>query len=141
VTRPELQAVAHDFGRAFNCCVDLGFRAANTQGNARETANWATYHHYRSLIVVTADYHMPRAMMELQAAMPGVALHPYPVVTSTVDVRRWWRDQGDARRLAVEYCKYLVILGREGVRRLGGKRETLTAPAETDTAPIGANAG
>jgi uncharacterized SAM-binding protein YcdF (DUF218 family) len=141
VTRPELQAVAHDFGRAFNCCVDLGFRAANTQGNARETANWATYHHYRSLIVVTADYHMPRAMMELQAAMPGVALHPYPVVTSTVDVRRWWRDQGDARRLAVEYCKYLVILGREGVLRLGGKRETLTAPAETDTAPIGANAG
>ena len=59
VTRPELQAVAHDFGRAFNCCVDLGFHAANTQGNARETANWVGYHHYRSLIVVTSDYHIP----------------------------------------------------------------------------------
>jgi uncharacterized SAM-binding protein YcdF (DUF218 family) len=136
-----LVSVAHDFGRAFNCCVDLGFRAANTQGNAQETANWAAYHGYRSLIVVTADYHMPRAILELQAAMPRVALHPYPVVTSTVDARRWWRNQGDARRLVVEYCKYLVILGREGVLRLGGKRESLVAPGETDTRPVGANAG
>ncbi len=136
VTRPQLQGVAHDFGRAFNCCVDLGFRAANTQGNARETANWAEYHHYRSLIVVTSDYHIPRAMLELRAAMPGVKLYPYPVVTSTLDARRWWRTGEGARRMSVEYCKYLVILGREGLLRLGGaKRETLTKPADSDPPP------
>ncbi len=138
VTRPELQAVAHDFGRAFNCCVDLGFRAANTQGNARETANWVAYHHYRSVIVVTSDYHIPRAMLELHAAMPGVKLYPYPVVTATLDARRWWSTTEGARRMTVEYCKFLVILGREGIVRLGGKRETLTAPADNALNPANA---
>jgi len=122
VSRTDVQAAAHDFGRAFSCCVDLGFRAANTQGNARETADWARYHGYRSLIVVTADYHMPRAVLELHAAMPKVKLYPYPVVTSTLDVRRWWSNGPSARRMTVEYCKYLVILGREGLRGLGSKR-------------------
>jgi uncharacterized SAM-binding protein YcdF (DUF218 family) len=139
VTRPELQAVAHDFGRAFNCCVDLGFRAANTQGNARESAEWADYHHYRSLIVVTSDYHIPRSMLELHAAMPKVKLYPYPVVTSTLDARRWWTTGEGARRMSVEYCKYLVILSREALLHLGAKRETLTTPAES-VAPAGANA-
>jgi uncharacterized SAM-binding protein YcdF (DUF218 family) len=119
VTRKELQAVAHDFGRAFNCCVDLGFNAANTQGNARETADWARFHHYRSLIVVTADYHMPRAILELQATMRGIRLYPYPVATATLNAKRWWASASSARRMGVEYCKYLAILSREGLRRLG----------------------
>jgi uncharacterized SAM-binding protein YcdF (DUF218 family) len=141
VTRPELQVVAHDFGRAFNCCVDLGFRAANTQGNARETANWVAYHHYRSLIVVTSDYHIPRAMLELHAAMPKVVLIPYPVPTSTLDAHRWWASGEGAKRMSTEYCKYLVILAREGVLHLGGgKRDTLTKPAGGDSSASAAGA-
>ena len=54
----------------FDCCVDLGFTAANTLGNARETAEWARAKGYSALILVTADYHMPRARLELRAAMP-----------------------------------------------------------------------
>jgi uncharacterized SAM-binding protein YcdF (DUF218 family) len=134
VTRPELQAVAHDFGRAFNCCVDLGFHAANTQGNARETANWVAYHNYKSLIVVTSDYHIPRAMLELHAAMPGVKLYPYPVADSGLDAHHWWRTGESARRMALEYCKYLAILAREGLLHIGGaKRETLVNPAGSET--------
>jgi uncharacterized SAM-binding protein YcdF (DUF218 family) len=129
VTRGELQAVAHDFGRAFNCCVDLGFEAENTLGNARETAEWAHRRGYRSLIVVTADYHMPRAILELEAVMPDVVLRPYPVATSTLDTHRWWATGASARRMGVEYCKYLAVLGREGLRRLGrGRRPPLGAP-------------
>jgi uncharacterized SAM-binding protein YcdF (DUF218 family) len=131
VTRPELQAVAHDFGRAFNCCVDLGFRAANTQGNARETAGWAAYHHYKSLIVVTSDYHIPRAMLELHAAMPGVKLYPYPVADAGLDAHHWWRSGESARRMALEYCKYLAILARESLLHIGGaKHQTLAKPAD-----------
>jgi uncharacterized SAM-binding protein YcdF (DUF218 family) len=126
----ELRDVARGAGHAYDCCVDLGFEAANTLGNARETAAWAKKHNFRSLIVVTADYHMPRSILELRAALPNTALHPYPVPTETLDARNWWKRGPEARRLMVEYSKYLVILAREGLRGLGGG----AAPAAQNTA-------
>jgi uncharacterized SAM-binding protein YcdF (DUF218 family) len=116
----ELRDVARGAGRAYDCCVDLGFRAVNTQGNARETSGWVRAHHFHSLIVVTSDYHIPRSILELHASMPGVTLIPYPVVTDTVDARGWWRRGEDAKRMVSEYSKYLLILAREAVRGLGG---------------------
>ncbi len=120
VTRTQVKQAARGVGRKWDCCVDLGFRAENTRGNAQETAAWARHNGYRSLIVVTADYHMPRAILELGARTPGVQLHRYPVVTD-LDARRWWRSGVSVRRMALEYCKYLAILGREGVLALGRK--------------------
>ena len=117
-TRAQVRQATSTAGRAFDCCVDLGFQAENTLGNAHETAGWTRYHHYRTLIVVTADYHMPRALLELRAAMPGVELHPYPVATQTLDVRHWWATPEAARRMTVEYCKYLAVLTRSGLERL-----------------------
>ncbi len=133
VSREDLQRLTHDYGRTFDCCVDLGFRAADTQGNARETSNWAAYHHFRTLIVVTADYHMPRALLELRAATPGVTLRPYPVATAVLDAHGWWKTADGARRMGYEYCKYLVILSREAVLRLGAKRDTLVVETPTNT--------
>ena len=130
-TREQVRQATSTAGRAFDCCVDLGFQAENTLGNARETADWARYHHYRTLIVVTADYHMPRAVLELRAAMPGVVLHPYPVATQTLDVRRWWATPEAARRMVVEYCKYLAVLGRSSLERLRhlGRHAVQSEPA------------
>lgn len=129
--RPEeLREVTRSAGRAFECCVDMGFVAENTQGNARETAGWAKRHKFRSLIVVTADYHIPRSLLELQATMPDVKLNPYPVATGTVNAKRWWRRSGDARRMIVEYCKYLAILTREAVRGLGGREAAAPVKAK-----------
>ncbi len=132
VSREDLRRLTHDFGRTFDCCVDLGFRAADTQGNARETSSWAAYHHFKTLIVVTADYHMPRALLELRAATPGVTLRPYPVATAALDARTWWKSADGARRMAYEYCKYLVILSREAVLRLGARRDTLVVETPTN---------
>lgn len=117
-TRRQVRAAVSPAGRAFDCCVDLGRQAENTLGNARETAPWVARHHYRTLIVVTADYHMPRALLELKAAMPGVVLYPFPVATEAVDARRWWASPDDARRLVLEYCKYIVILVRNALLSL-----------------------
>lgn len=123
----ELRDVTKGAGRAFDCCVDMGFDAKDTQGNARETASWARHHGFESLIVVTADYHIPRSLLELQAVMPEVTLHPYPVATGTVNAQRWWATAGDARQMIVEYSKYLVILSREAMRSIGGGQ---SAPAD-----------
>jgi uncharacterized SAM-binding protein YcdF (DUF218 family) len=125
-SREDIRNVGRAVRRLYDCCVDLGFTAADTVGNARETAEWARSLRYRSLIVVTADYHMPRAMLELRAAMPHLQLTPYPVETSVVDAERWWRTSGGARLMIFEYCKYLAILGREAVLALGPRE----APGE-----------
>jgi uncharacterized SAM-binding protein YcdF (DUF218 family) len=107
----------------YDCCVDLGFMAADTVGNAQETAEWARAKGYKRLILVTADFHMPRAMLELRAAMPEAELTAYPVVTETLDTPNWWRKSGSARFMVLEYCKYLAILGREALLGLGPKDE------------------
>jgi uncharacterized SAM-binding protein YcdF (DUF218 family) len=116
--RQDARAVA---GPIYDCCVDLGFEAIDTLGNARETAEWAKARGYDRLILVTADYHMPRALLELRGAMPKVQLVPYPVATDDLDARGWWKTPGALRLMSMEYSKYLVILAREAVLGLGPK--------------------
>jgi uncharacterized SAM-binding protein YcdF (DUF218 family) len=120
-SREDVRNVSRAVRRLYDCCVDLGFTAADTIGNARETADWADAMRYRRLIVVTTDYHMPRAMLELKAALrgSGVELQTYPVPTAALKARGWWRNPGAARLMVVEYCKYLAILGRDAILGLG----------------------
>jgi uncharacterized SAM-binding protein YcdF (DUF218 family) len=112
VRRQELRALTPGSNKLFNCCVDLGFEAEDTVGNAQEIAAWADAKGYDSLIVVTSDYHMPRALTEIRAAAPGVALTPYAVETPSLDNSRWWRAAVTARRMTLEYMTYLAALGR-----------------------------
>jgi uncharacterized SAM-binding protein YcdF (DUF218 family) len=120
-TREDIRNATGAVKRLYDCCVDLGFTAADTVGNARETADWAKAMRFSSLIVVTADYHMPRAMLELKAVLQpqGVALQAYPIATASLNARRWWRTPGGVRLMVVEYSKYLAILVRELVLSLG----------------------
>ena len=120
-SRADIRGVARATRRFYDCCVDLGFQATNTVGNARETARWARRRHFASLIVVTSDFHMPRAMLELKGALPEARMTPYPIRTTELDARHWWRSETGARRMIVEYDKYLAILFREGLISLGGK--------------------
>lgn len=55
--------------RAFACCVDLGPEAFDTRSNAEETVQWVRDHGYKSVRLVTSDWHMARARMELGAAL------------------------------------------------------------------------
>ena len=123
VRRQELRALTPGSNRLFNCCVDLGFEAEDTVGNAQEIAGWAEAKHYDSLIVVTSDYHMPRALTEIRAAAPGVELTPYAVETPSLDNSRWWRAAVTARRMTLEYMKYLAALTRAGIGKLSGGEE------------------
>ncbi|WP_375428345.1 YdcF family protein [uncultured Sphingomonas sp.] len=70
--RPRDLAAAHKTpARLFDCCVDLGREAVDTRSNAEETARWLRGHRYRTVRLVTADWHLPRARMELAAALNG----------------------------------------------------------------------
>jgi uncharacterized SAM-binding protein YcdF (DUF218 family) len=85
--------------------VTLGRAAATTRGNAEETAGWARDNAIRSLIVVTAGYHMPRALAELERTLPGVALYPVAVLPPAL---RGEHGAAALRLLAGEYTKWLA---------------------------------
>jgi len=55
--------------RLFACCIDLGAEAVDTRSNAAETAAWVSAHSYRTVRLVSSDWHVPRATMELHAAL------------------------------------------------------------------------
>jgi uncharacterized SAM-binding protein YcdF (DUF218 family) len=64
---------------------------------------------------------MPRARLELKAALPEATLSPYPVATSELRAGGWWKTELGAQRLILEYCKYLAVLARETLLGLGPK--------------------
>ncbi len=84
--------------RLFACCIDLGHEAVDTRSNADETAAWVHAHGYRSVRLVTSDWHMPRAKLELRNALnDDIELIGDPVPS----------NPGFAM-LVREYNKYLV---------------------------------
>jgi uncharacterized SAM-binding protein YcdF (DUF218 family) len=93
--------------------VTLGRAATSTHTNAAETAAWARREKIHSLIVVTAGYHMPRALAELRPALPGVTLYPAPVFAGMRrgpgQVKAPQIKAPSWRLLAEEYVKWLAV--------------------------------
>jgi uncharacterized SAM-binding protein YcdF (DUF218 family) len=91
-----------------SCCVDLDRSAVNTRSNAEETRRWAHERGFKSLIVVTSNYHMPRAIVELSHAMPDIELIPFAVVGDKWRDEPWWTSGATVRLLLSEYVKYVA---------------------------------
>lgn len=82
----------------FACCIDLGRQAVDTRSNAEETARWVQQHHYRSVRLVTSDWHMARARMELGSALGA----------NVTIVRDGVKGEPSLRLLVAEYNKLLL---------------------------------
>lgn len=103
----DIAAAAELDPAAFAGRVAVGHAAASTRGNAAETAAWVQAEGIRSIRVVTAGYHMPRAMLELRRALPGTELVPHPVTSATLrGPGALWRP-GAWGLLIGEYARYL----------------------------------
>ena len=103
----------------FNCCVDLDRSAVSTRSNASETRRWAHERGFKSLIVVTSNYHMPRAIVELKHAMPDVALIPYAVIGEKWRDEPWWSNGATFRLVLSEYLKYIAAALRAKLADFG----------------------
>jgi uncharacterized SAM-binding protein YcdF (DUF218 family) len=102
-----------------SCCVDLDRSAVNTRSNAAETRRWAHERGFKSLIVVTSNYHMPRAIVELSHAMPDIELIPFAVVGDKWRDEPWWTSGATFRLLLSEYVKYVAAEMRLRLADLG----------------------
>lgn len=101
------ETILNAFGGAASaqaCCIDLGREARDTHGNAIEAAEWAEQQGFRSLLVVTADYHLPRALLELGREMENVTLFAHAV-----------DSHAPILSMASEFNKYLFSIARDYV--------------------------
>ena len=90
------------------CCVDIGRKATNTIGNAQEINQWAKHYQLQRIILVTSDYHMPRAALEADHANPTVTFVLWPVsvhegrLPGLTDFPSW-------RLIVSEWMKFHVV--------------------------------
>lgn len=112
VSERELARLIPGSAALMQCCIDLDHRALNTLGNAMETGRWVRTNGFRSVLVVTSSYHMPRTMLELQRVLPDVRLIAHPVSTEAMKRNVWWKDPPSLKILGFEYAKYLMAAVR-----------------------------
>jgi len=85
---------------------------------------------FRSLRLVTAWYHMPRSLLELDRAMPEIEIIAHPVFPDETSQEYWWASRSTVVLLASEYGKYLAALLRPVVEPLRSAPALPSAEAE-----------
>lgn len=98
VTKPDLIDRLGGKERLVNCCVDLGSESVDTRSNAEEAKRWLDRRGYRSLRLITSDWHMRRARYEFARVLGD----DYRLVPDGV------RSQPGFMTLFGEYNKYLL---------------------------------
>ncbi|ALE03172.1 YdcF family protein [Bartonella ancashensis] len=89
------------------CCVDFGHQATNTRGNAEESASWIKQYNYKTVYIVTHDYHMARSLLEFKQLIPQVSFIPYPIKDrETVD---FIKQMNQIRIITSEYLKNIYV--------------------------------
>ncbi|MGN0919489.1 MAG: YdcF family protein [Alphaproteobacteria bacterium] len=95
--------------------IELGYQAKTTRMNAVETAGWIQKNNISSIILVTSFYHMPRSLLEIKEAVPGLKITPYAVFPHRFDQDTKWIHTRYAWQLFLEYHKFFVAYFFKGV--------------------------
>ena len=123
----QIRKLTQSSSALFECCVDMGYEAVDTIGNANETARWISDHRFRRVLVVTNNYHMPRSLLELRVSDRRTEFIAYPVVNSDLKNGNWLREPSVMKAMLSEYLKYGVARIRAiiGARTWSGLRGDL----------------
>lgn len=111
-TSAQIRKVTQGSEGLFDCCVDIGYDALDTIGNASETSRWIHDRGYRTVLVVTSNYHMPRSLLELRRVDDKTEFIAYPVINSDLKTTAWYADPDALRTLLSEYGKVVVAYVR-----------------------------
>jgi uncharacterized SAM-binding protein YcdF (DUF218 family) len=114
----ELLRLSQQESEELSCCIMLGYDAEDTVGNALESAAWMAKNGFHSLRIVTANYHIPRGLMEFSRVLPKTKMIPNPVFPAQVRIDAWWRWPGTSRLVIGEYHKFLAASLRDVPQRL-----------------------
>lgn len=95
-------------GKSAQSAIFLGYEAENTIGNAQETMRWLHQSGYGTILLVTANYHMPRSIVEFQRAAGDLTIIPAPVFPDNFTLSGWWSDTNSRILVLSEYHKFLA---------------------------------
>lgn len=124
-TRAQIRKMTQSSPDLFACCVDMGYKAIDTIGNANEAAGWIRDKGYSSIVVVTNNYHMHRSLHELRSASPDTEFIAYPVINSDLSRTNWFANPDVLRTMMYEYAKFVVAALRDltGIGKGNGLRD------------------
>ena len=98
VRKRDLAARIPGSGKLLQCCVDLGSESVDTRSNAEEAGRWLAKHRFRSIRLITSDWHMRRARYEFHKGLGA----KYELITDAV------RTEPSFLTLFGEYNKYVL---------------------------------
>ncbi len=90
------------------CCIELDSISTNTYSNAYETLKWAKKNNIEEFILITSNYHMPRAFLEFKSRMPNLEIFTYPITPTKHNIKMWLSSFQTFSLIFSEYCKFLV---------------------------------
>ena len=89
--------------------ITLGYVATTTQQNALEPSEWMYQNKFKSAILVTSFYHIPRSLVEFQHEMPLTTVYPYPIWPKDFTESVSWIHTRSAFHLLIEYHKFVFV--------------------------------
>ena len=90
------------------CCIELDSVSKNTLTNASETFKWTSKNDIKEFILITSNYHMPRAILEFKNVMPNLKIYTYGITPKKHDIENWLSSYQTFNLVFIEYCKYIV---------------------------------
>ncbi len=90
------------YKKFFDCCVEIENISSNTFENSRETFLWLEKNKYNSVLIVSSDYHMPRAKLEFEKFLNTKNTYYHPVNSNNN-----LKAIGKIKKLFLEYVKYM----------------------------------
>lgn len=93
----------------FDCCVELEFTANDTNGNAKATFEWMRKHDLNDVLLVSANYHLPRAEIIFKRYLPENSVHFHAVNPPDLKLSHWYLNWQTSKLLLKEYLKFLYV--------------------------------
>ena len=94
--------------KLIECCIELDSVSTNTFSNAVESLKWTQKNNIKEFILITSNYHMPRAFLEFKNTMPNLKIHTFSITPKKLDVGKWLYSYQTFSLIFKEFCKYIV---------------------------------
>lgn len=116
IIEPALKRASEDLALPKAAPIELGYNATSTIGNAAEVVEWVENERVTSIRLITANYHMPRSLLEFKETLPlHITILPDPVFPSGFHKADWWKGGESSHLLLSEYHKLIASYLRHRV--------------------------